>query len=49
MKNKSLSDSKLIAYAVLFSAVVCLFFAWGFDLGKTTALNTNAKIAAASE
>ena len=49
MKNKNLSGSKLIAYAVFFSAVVCLFFAWGFELGKTTALNTNAKIAAASE
>ncbi|WP_171040931.1 hypothetical protein [Pseudoalteromonas phenolica] len=49
MKNKSLTDSKLIAYALLFCAVVCLFFAWGFELGKTTALNTNVKIAAASE
>lgn len=49
MKNKSLSDLKLIAYAVLFSSVVCLFFARGFELGKTTALKTNAKIAAVSE
>ena len=49
MKNKSLSDSKLIAYALLFSAVVCLFFAWGFELGKTTALNTNSKISAANK
>ncbi|MBE0357443.1 hypothetical protein [Pseudoalteromonas phenolica] len=49
MKNKNLSDSKLIVYALLFSAVVCLLFAWGFELGKTTALNTNAKITVASE